>query len=93
MNSRLISVLAHAFSKVLKEWLTAEEMETVIKRNNSHHYSDMVCASHDFCDANMAMNKAFNRVLRRNALVHSDKDITLWNSAWNVAKENNFFIN
>lgn len=92
MNNRLISALAHAFSNVLKEWLTDEEMQKVIERNNSPEYSELWCASHDFCDANMAMNTAFELVLGRNAQGDNAQDMMIWNKAWYLAKEKNFFV-
>lgn len=88
----VIEQLAKKFAEVLQEWLSAEQMKTVIKRNMSGAYSEDVCASHDFCDANMAMDESFLRVLFRNASTSSDHDIYLWNSAWTMAKTADFYF-
>jgi hypothetical protein len=88
----VIEQLAKKFGEVLQEWLSAEEMKTIIQRNKSGVYSEDVCASHDFCDANMAMDESFLRVLFRNASGSSDHDIYLWDSAWKMAKAADFFF-
>lgn len=86
------ALLARAFAAVLKEWLTDDQMATVNHRNNSGCYSEDICASHDFCDANMAMCEAFEQVFLRSLEVNSDQDLHLWTLAWNLAKKAQFFI-
>lgn len=88
--------VAVAFSRVLHEWLTPLQMAKVITRNAAAN--DSSCATHDFCDANMAMDEAFKRVLGRGCLLieesasDEDKqaDTDLWNEAWTIAKEAKF---
>lgn len=90
--------VARAFSDVLKERMTVEQMATVIERNNSGEYSEHACASHDFCDANEAMAEAFRRVFQREYTfddgtntVEADRDYSLFNSAWSLARFANFY--
>lgn len=83
--------LAKMFASVLKEWLSPEQFNLVINLNKTEVYSDDICASHEFCDANMAMFEAFSRLFKREIVVHSDDDTNLWNSAWATAKKADFF--
>jgi hypothetical protein len=55
--------IADAFANILSDWLTADQWAEMQARNVD--YSDGVCASHDFCDANMAMAEAFETVTGR----------------------------
>jgi hypothetical protein len=55
--------IADAFAAVLRDWLTADQWSEMQSRNVG--YSEGVCASHDFCDANMAMAEAFETVTGR----------------------------
>ncbi len=43
---------------MLKTWLSPEEMQEVVCRNEGEH-DPTICHSHDFCDANMAMHEVF----------------------------------
>lgn len=82
--------LAAKFSAVLREWLTPEQMETVRERNTTAAYAD-ACASHDFCDANMAMHEALLTMSGEQEPDYTDEaTITLVNSAWDMAKANGF---
>lgn len=83
-------ILANKFSMVLRSWLTDAEMREVIERNKAET-TRSVCHSHDFCDANMAMQEAAESFgLTFDA--GSDECAALWNSAWDLAKKNNFEI-
>jgi hypothetical protein len=73
--------LGKRFVTILEEWLTPEEFEAVRTRNDDRVPG--VCASHDFCDANAAMDQAFEDVLGRSANVDSDN--ALWGRAWDWA--------
>jgi hypothetical protein len=81
--------VAIAFYTVLGEWLDRSEMRTVRERNVKHADSN-ICASHDFCDANMAMDEAFRRVFGAGPLdgvdQMSDAACNLWGAAWDMAK-------
>jgi hypothetical protein len=85
--------LANAFVAVLTEWLTPEQMFQV-RRRNAQRTSELVCHSHDFCDANMAMDQAFKKVIGRDPLDYlnhdeegsmDEADVALWNAAWEYA--------
>lgn len=84
-----LNLLSAGFSNVLKEWLTAEEMAEVIRRNALPAYAG-ACASHDFCDANMAMAEAFEKIFGEFDF-SSDIHSALFNGAWNIAKANKFY--
>ena len=84
--------LAAVFAEVLHEWLTPAQMREVVARNE--HYGN-ACASHDFCDANMAMDEAFTKTQGRELEMgegtrQSRADVALWNGAWAIAKRMNF---
>lgn len=85
------SELAHEFSRVLREWLTDDEMEQVIERN-AEVDDPRVCASHDFCDANMAMYEAFERVMGHPIDTRKKADVAMWDKAWNMAKASDFAV-
>jgi hypothetical protein len=86
-----VALLSKEFSQILKTELSAEEMTEVVRINSLPAYSD-ACASHDFCDANMVMNEAFEKVMQREFDFDSDCDTDLFNGAWSLAKTNNFYI-
>lgn len=88
--------LALAFATVLHEWLDEDEIKQVVERNGTEAYTDY-CASHDFCDANMAMLEAIQTLAgltddsaALNAQTEGDPDNRLWNDAWSLAKEAGF---
>lgn len=94
-------VLAIAFAAKLHEWLSPEEMKEAIARNAASA-DPLVCASHDFCDANMAMAEAFEATQGREIRFpsdvesgactqeESDADLAMFNSAWGLAKAAGF---
>lgn len=52
--------VADQFKTVLREWLTADQLASVDQTNNRR--ADAPCATHDYCDANMAMLEALTRI-------------------------------
>ena len=56
--------IATAFAATLREWLSADQWAEMQARN-VNHADDGICASHDYCDANMAMEAAFISVTGR----------------------------
>ena len=84
--SFMINNLAVKFCEVLHEWLTRDELRQCANVD-AHVYLD------DFCDPNMAMDKAWNRMFQDEFDVSSDVDIDLWNAAWNLAYKHNFNTN
>jgi hypothetical protein len=101
MNKQQIKTkIAIRFSAVLKEWLTADEMKELIILNKSE-LDPSICSSHEFCDANEAMNEAFTAVMKRDLIFFDElipatekqnsADMELLNGAWAIAKANNFY--
>jgi hypothetical protein len=81
--------LARAFRDVLSTWLTHAQWLEMQRRNVSNGF--LICASHDFCDANEAMAMAFLQTMGRDILPDDAKemaeaDMALWNAAWDIAK-------
>jgi hypothetical protein len=86
--SELSPVLAAAFVEKIRSWLSDEDFEEICRRNRSQQPG--ICASHDFCDANMAMHSAFTELMGRSPNLfegqeYVEHDIKLWNDAWEIA--------
>lgn len=88
-REQTVTALAEAFAEVMRQCLSADEMAEVKRRNA--HYSDKVCATHDFCDANMVMDAAFRSTTGRDPLAGDDgmseADCRLWSDALALAKK------
>lgn len=87
-------ILARKFSAILCEWLTPEQIQEVVEKNKIA--IDGVCHSHDYCDANMAMDEAFVELWSEGTADDTNpsqqtEDHALWGAAWQIAKDNNFF--
>lgn len=92
-RSLVARLLAECFAETLHLWLTAEEMEEVVARNNGVYADEPdICASHDFCDANMAMDSAFKEILGRSPDVGDEADADLWGEAWSIAHSRDFIF-
>lgn len=85
-------VLAKTFAVVIVEWLTPYEF-MIMRMRNSRQTNPCICHSHDFIDANMAMDEAF----KRHGIDPLDnpqdpeggmtKEVNdLWNETWDLAK-------
>ena len=85
LPSWLINNLAVKFSEVLHDWLTEDEMKEVTN-------DELITDVDDFCDANMAMDAAWNQMFILEMDLSSDADIDLWNSAWSLAVSKKFNI-
>jgi hypothetical protein len=87
-------IVATEFSKVLRTWLTPAEMSEVVSRN-SQQQDPNICHSHDFCDANMAMDEAlqsFGVDITAEGGLQDDNLIDLWNASWGIAKAREFLV-
>jgi len=83
-----VAVLAKTFSRVLWRCLTAAEMYQVIARNAAGT-DPGVCHSHDFCDANTAMEQALQEL---GVSYTAPTEVTeLINEAWDLAKAVDFY--
>lgn len=86
--------VATEFSKVLRTWLTPAEMSEVVRRN-SEQKDPNICHSHDFCDANMAMDEALRNLrvdMDAEGALQDDNLIDLWNASWGLAKSREFLV-
>lgn len=83
--------LAIEFSNVLKSWLTPDEISEVIARNQTPEYLNS-CATHDFCDANQAMIDGFDKAFGADIDINNDHHNRVTNLAWDIARNNNFYI-
>ena len=81
--------LANEFSRLLTDFLSPQELINVLAANELED-DDLICHSHDYCDANEIMAEAFKNVVGREIDLQSDDDRELWCDAWDVAKENRF---
>lgn len=86
--------LAAEFAAVLKTWATPEEWATMRRENAGREYQGegAPCASHNFCDANMAMLEAAQTLGlpaitdHEDGTPEGDEACALWNAAWGLAK-------
>ena len=87
--------LARKFSQLLVESIGLTSVQEANRRNQTDAYKDC-CGSHDFCDANMVMLAAFEALGLKDPLarpsVDHEPDFTLWNEAWEIARNNKFYL-
>lgn len=86
--------LAREFARELTLELGPETMKEVVELNGAETLPN-VCHSHDFCDANMTMQRAgANLGLWKDneADVNDEATVKLWNEAWEIAVDNNFWV-
>lgn len=79
--------LAAAFSRIVRRDLS-KELPQIVARNKM--YADDICATHDFCDANMLMEEAWLEVVGSEIDLQSDAEAKLWSDAWSLAKKGEF---
>ncbi|MEE8608977.1 MAG: hypothetical protein V3S55_15340 [Nitrospiraceae bacterium] len=85
--------LPKTFHAVMRSWLTTDELKLVDHRNVG--YDEIVCATHDFCDANMAMAEAWQTVYEcsedeATEMVDTEEGARIWSAAWGSAKAHGF---
>lgn len=80
--------LAGTFAAVLREWLTPEQLAEIdrINAESTSKGDTLVCATHDYCDANEAMLLA----LERHGVEYSADLHDTINLAWEIAKARGF---
>lgn len=86
LNDDNITKLSYRFSAILRETLSDREMADVITRNREY-VDPMVCASHDFCDANEVMAEAWVDCFGASIDLQSDDMRSMWNAAWEMSKD------
>ncbi len=82
--------VAAAFSVGMREQLTAEQLDDINMRNRGEKDPN-VCHSHDYCDANIVMDEAFE-ACGLDFDSNDDSHIKLWNEAWSIAKVSRFLL-
>ena len=84
-----VSALADRFAATLREWLTPAEFAEMKALNETAEYQDGICASHNYCDANMAMDAAWKETFGAEVDIDADDEeqAKLWSDAWNLARE------
>jgi hypothetical protein len=93
-----VAELAYAFAAELATDIGPNLLQMAIERNASPEYQESgSCASHDFCDANMTMERAWESTFPHEP-VFVGEDMTMpddvlnrWNRAWTFAREHAFF--
>ena len=96
MNATVIAEVGAKFADILESWLTPEEWREMLHKNSTVNKGTDICASHDYCDANMAMLEAFTALDFRACCDIDENDdpqshadsIKLWNAAWEWATTN-----
>jgi len=85
--------VADRFRAVILDWLGPDTCRAVDRTNAT--LGPAFCATHDHCDANMAMDKAM-----KDLGVYDDDDdaftdvvTDLWDKAWDMAKKDGFAPN
>jgi len=94
-SPEVVETLAKEFSKLIFEYIGKDKLLRVVELNKTEE-NDTTCHSHDFCDANVFIADAFKiyGIDPENdfgEFLQDDNCIDIWNSAWNLAKENDFY--
>lgn len=77
--------VAAKFDAFLREWLAEGDYQEMLRRNRTPEYGAGACASHDFCDANMAMEEALQSFgINADKVGEDTPETALWNAAWNA---------
>ena len=85
-----IEEIALEFSKELLKELGNEDFKKMVKLSKANT-DPMICVSHDFCDANMPMLEAYERVLDYEPQANNEAHNKIWSDAWTLAVKNDFF--
>ena len=82
--------IANKFSSILREWLTAEELQEINDKNADYRMGiGTWCATHEYCDPNQAMINAFEH-FGIDIDFDNEEHINLINDAWKLANDNKF---
>lgn len=95
--------VAKQFCVELRRWLTPEQLAEANRRNATPEYAGC-CATHDWCDANVAMASAFHHfgVETLDTATPEEREThgcplspecdACWNEAWTLAKQSGFTL-
>jgi hypothetical protein len=84
--------LGREFCKTLQAWI-GQHLAEVNERNERYKAEGegSICATHEFCDANMAMHWSWQRLTIYSPIQHGDEKVaSIWNEAWSLAKSAGF---
>ena len=89
--------LARHFSVVLRQWLSDSDIIRINAANAATGYESSTCASHDYCDSNMAMLEAVSNAtgIPVDGIDVSISDVRfceLLSKAWEIAKQADFDV-
>lgn len=90
----IAQLIAKEFSRILKEEeLGEQEFTRMVNRHLDEHYKheENICVSHEFCDANMPMAQAFEKITGIEVDPMNEEHCKLWNRAWDYAKNSDFY--
>jgi len=82
--------LAHTFCALVRKHL-ASHMSEIVRRNATLEYSGC-CATHDYCDANILMLHAWQKVYGVEPDPACEDQADSWNRAWDTARESGFSL-
>lgn len=86
-----VQAVAKAFARILREYLTSEEVAEVIERNKAREPG--ICHSHDFCDANEPMYEAMReRFPDWEPDGETEAGFDIWGAAWDAAIASEFAV-
>ena len=92
MPYEVSDMVADTFRALILQYLGPETCSQIDEDNKA--YDDSVCASHDYCDANVFMDEALRLVGFKSLFSDDggmpDPVVFTWNEAWNIAKEKGF---
>lgn len=90
--------LAAEFIAQLHQWLTDKQLDECRQKIQTEAYSE-ACPTHDYCDANIAMDLAFRRIIGREMQIgfenekeeaQAEADMQMINTAWDFARKNKY---
>lgn len=84
-------MLAVEFCRVLRDWLTPEQLDAINHANSTEFKDSPICASHDYCDPNQAMLDAME-VFGIELDCQSDEQCRLIELAWDIANKSGFTL-
>ena len=88
-QAQRVDELANEFIKTIQRWLGPQDCELVDERNRAEE-DDRICHTHDFCDANMAMDEAYENLWRLSPNLRDEAVQDEWSDAWMLAKARGF---
>jgi len=90
LESATVNAIAERFAIELQAELSEKQFAEIKRRNATEQYSHGSCASHDFCDANVVMENAWNRIAHSDlgkVDPESETHQRIWNLAWDTARK------